>query len=453
MCTNAKARILLKKGFAVVHKTHPFTIRLKKDADGLITSEKEYHLKLDPGSKVTGVAIVDNDSVVFLAEIEHRGSQIVDLLKTRQQTRRNRRNRKTRYRRCKFINHFLKKDSKHKATTKREEGWLPPSVESVKKNIVNFLKKYKKLCNITKVSIESVKFDSQLLENPDISGIEYQQGTLFGYEIRQYLLEEYGHNCQYCGGDSNDKRLEIEHKIPVSRGGSNRVDNLIIACRTCNQNKDNLTLEEYLVKLNSLKNKSNLNQIRITKITAILKDGKVNKGLRYSAWVNSYKDKLIKEVKKIVPNIELSTGGRTKFNRTQKSLPKTHYYDALCVGNVPDKFNFKTNDVLEIKAYGRGSRFRGRTNSCGIITKNLPRQKSFYGFQTGDIVKANVTKGKKIGTYFGRVAVRSTGYFNIQEKDKTIQGIKHCDCKIVQRNDGYSYNLKRKEMMDAPLMT
>ena len=70
--------------------------------------------------------------------------------------------------------------------------------------------------------------------------------------------------------------------------------------------------------------------------------------------------------------------------------------------------------MLKIKACGRGSRFRGRTNACGIINKKLPRQKEFFRFQTGGIVKAVVTKGKKEGSYLGRVAVRSTGYFNIR---------------------------------------
>ena len=98
--------------------------------------------------------------------------------------------------------------------------------------------------------------------------------------------------------------------------------------------------------------------------------------------------------------------------------------------------------MLKIKACGRGSRFRGRTNSCGIITKNLPRQKEFFGFQTGDLVKANVTKGKKKGNYIGRVAVRSSGYFNITTKNGVVQGIKYSDCAKIQRNDGYSYNLE-----------
>src|SRR5690606_41766162 len=65
------------------------------------------------------------------------------------------------------------------------------------------------------ISYENVKFDTQLMRNPEISGIEYQQGTLQGYEIREYLLEKFGRKCCYCGKENTP--LEVEHIIPKSR--------------------------------------------------------------------------------------------------------------------------------------------------------------------------------------------------------------------------------------------
>jgi len=62
-----------------------------------------------------------------------------------------------------------------------------------------------------------------------------------------------------------------------------------------------------------------------------------------------------------------------------------------------------------------------------------------FGFQTGDIIIANVTKGKKIGTYTGRVAVRNNGYFNITTKESVVQGISYRDCRLLHKNDGYTY--------------
>ena len=442
MCTEAKARYLLDHGHAVVHKMYPFTIRLKKNLD----SEpclKDCRIKIDPGSKFTGVAIVDECSnVVFLAEIEHRGDKISSDLKSRHDVRRNRRQRKTRYRRCKFINHYLKKGSKYKTDSNRPEGWLPPSIESVEQNIINFVKKVKKLCNITSISVESVKFDSQLMDNPNISGVEYQQGTLFGYEIREYLLEKYGHVCQYCGGESKDSELQIEHMHSRKNNGSNSIKNLSIACKTCNNEKDSYNLEQWLDILKSSK-KIKLNAVRIERIESILKDGKVYVQKKYSAWVTSYRWRLVNDLKCLFDSIELTSGGRTKFNRINLKLSKEHYYDALCVGRIPEKFKFKTEKVLCIKSYGRGSRQMSRVNKYGFMHgKPKPRQKLFFGYQTGDIVKANVTEGKKTGRYFGRVAARSTGYFNIQMKEDVVQGIKYDTLKLIQRNDGYSYNIK-----------
>lgn len=441
--TPKRARKLLEKKRAVVHKVYPFAIRIK-DVDSRNFNTKEYRLKIDPGSKKTGLSIVDNNNnVYFLADLEHRGHVIKSNIKKRHDARRNRRQRKTRYRHCKWINHYLKKGSKYKAKTSRVEGWLPPSIESIENNIINFIKKYSKLINITKVSVENVKFDMQLLDNPDIEGVQYQQGELWGYEVKEYLLEKYGHNCQYCKGESKCVILEVEHMTSKKKGGTDSVKNLTIACEECNRKKDDLNLDEWLEILK--KSKNALDKVRVEYITKFLENKPLVKK-NYGAWVNSYRNRLVNDIKKLsnIKEIELASGGRTKFNRINLNLPKTHYYDSLCVGEIGENFNFKTPKVLKIKAYGRGSRFRGRTNACGIITKYLPRQKAFFGFKTGDIVIAEVTKGKKIGSYVGRVAVRSNGNFNITTKDGVVQGINYKYCKVLQRSDGYSYQIDNR---------
>ncbi|WP_197047582.1 HNH endonuclease, partial [Planktothrix serta] len=67
----------------------------------------------------------------------------------------------------------------------------------------------------------------QQLENPEISGIEYQQGELQGYEVRQYLLEKWSRKCAYCGVENVP--LEVEHIHPKSQGGTDRISNLTVA--------------------------------------------------------------------------------------------------------------------------------------------------------------------------------------------------------------------------------
>lgn len=91
--------------------------------------------------------------------------------------------------------------------------------------------------------IETVRFDRQKMQNPEISGVEYQQGELQGYEVRQYLLEKWGRKCAYCG--KKNTPLEVEHIVPKSRGGSNRVSNLTLACIPYNQKKNQQTAAEF----------------------------------------------------------------------------------------------------------------------------------------------------------------------------------------------------------------
>ncbi|GAW94357.1 hypothetical protein KKC1_34630, partial [Calderihabitans maritimus] len=210
-CTEKRARLLLQRGRAVVYKLQPFTIRLK-DRTAEQSQLQPLRLKLDPGAKVTGVAVLREDNkdeaeTVLLAEIHHK-TDVKAKLDARRAVRRKRRNRKTRYRKPRFLNR------------KRPEGWLPPSFEARVNQTLSAVNKLLKLLPITAISTEHVKFDTQKLQNPEISGIEYQKGTLFGYEVKEYLLEKWGHKCAYCGRESVP--LEIEHIIPRCRGGSDR---------------------------------------------------------------------------------------------------------------------------------------------------------------------------------------------------------------------------------------
>jgi 5-methylcytosine-specific restriction endonuclease McrA len=56
------------------------------------------------------------------------------------------------------------------------------------------------------------------------------------------LVERYGGCCAYCGAQG---RLEVDHRIPLSRGGSNRIENILPACRSCNARKHQMTEEEF----------------------------------------------------------------------------------------------------------------------------------------------------------------------------------------------------------------
>ena len=210
------ARKLLDTQQAAVFRQCPFTIILKTER--VNPQVQSFRLKLDPGSKTTGLALVNETSgeVVFAAELAHRGQQIKKALDGRRAVRRRRRARHTRYRKPRFANRI------------RPVGWLAPSLKSRVCNIETWVKRLRKLCPITAISMELVRFDLQALENPEICGIEYQQGTLFGFEVREYLLEKWKRVCAYCG--AKGVPLEVEHILCQSRGGTQRVSNLTLAC-------------------------------------------------------------------------------------------------------------------------------------------------------------------------------------------------------------------------------
>jgi 5-methylcytosine-specific restriction endonuclease McrA len=95
------------------------------------------------------------------------------------------------------------------------------------------------------IHVERVAFDTHAISaGKPLEGIEYQQGTLAGYEARQYLLEKWGRTCAYCGKAGTP--LQVEHIHPKARGGSDRISNLTLACRPCNQAKNTTPVEEFL---------------------------------------------------------------------------------------------------------------------------------------------------------------------------------------------------------------
>jgi hypothetical protein len=167
---------------------------------------------------------------------------------------------------------------------------------------------------------------------------------------------------------------------------------------------------------------------------------KASAPLKDATAVNSTRCALTNALKATDLAVETGSGGLTKFNRSRLGIPKTHALDAACVGSVVD-WNAPT---LQIKCTGRVGYQPTRLTAQGFPRGYLMRQKSVYGFQTGDRVKAIVTKGKKIGTYCGRVAIRASGSFNIQTPQGAVQGVAHRFCKVVQRNDRYGFSMMAK---------
>jgi hypothetical protein len=275
------------------------------------------------------------------------------------------------------------------------------------------------------------------MQKPEISGVEYQQGELAGYELREYLLEKWirgksfcgaktfasNRQCAYCG--AKNIALEIEHIIARSKGGSDRISNLTLACTPCNQEKGNKDIKEFLKRKPK----------RLKKIQAQakvpLKDATAVNATRYATG---------NALKSFGLPIAFSSGGRTKFNRIKLGYKKDHWIDAACVGESGAQVVIpQTITPLIITAKGRGSRHSFRMNQYGFPRTKPKKHKRVKGFQTGDIVKAIVTKGKKIGTYVGRVVVRASGSFDIGSGFEAVSSISYKYCRLLQSSDGYEY--------------
>ncbi|NMG06021.1 RNA-guided endonuclease IscB [Brasilonema sp. UFV-L1] len=406
----AQARQLLRNKKAAIFRRFPFTLILKEARPEAPT--QPLRLKIDPGAKYTGMALVNDSTgeVVFAAELKHRGFAIRDSLTSRRQLRRGRRNRKTRYRQPRFLNRT------------RPKGCLPPSLQSRIENIKTWVAKLRKYVPLEAISQELVRFDMQLIQNPEIQGKEYQQGTLAGYETREFLLEKWNRQCAYCG--IKDVPLQIEHIHARAKGGSNSITNLTLSCSKCNTKKGTKDIKDFLKKDSQ-------------RLDKILKQAK--RPLADAAAVNTTRFALLEVLRATSLPVEIGSGGLTKFNRNQQKLPKTHWLDAACVGTSTPILNIKGIKPLMITANGHGTRQSCRTDKYGFSNRHCSRTKFHFGFQTGDIVKAVVTSGKKIGKYVGRIATRATGSFNISTKNGLVQGISYKLCKQIHKKDGYSY--------------
>ncbi len=232
-CRPSRARRLLRGGKAAAYRRQPFTIILKYRAN---PSPQSIEFKVDPGSKTTGMTLVGNfpaqgRKVLWVANLTHRSQVIRERLASRRSLHRSRRSIKTPYRAPRFLNRT------------RPAGWLPPSLRSRVENVSTWLNRLLDRAPISECHIETARFDIQKIQNPEISGIEYQQGEMQGYEIREYILEKWGRECAYC--NKKNIPLEIEHIIPRCRGGSDRVSNLTLACTLCNQKKNSQTAAEF----------------------------------------------------------------------------------------------------------------------------------------------------------------------------------------------------------------
>ena len=362
-------RWLLKTGQAIVVKKEPFTIKLT-------TEKKRYTqnviLGIDSGSKHIGLSATTPKEELFCGIGELR-TDIVDLLSTRREQRRNRRGR-LRHREARFNNRKSKK-----------RGWIAPSIQNKIQFHFKLINLVYSILPITKLIIEVGSFDPQKIKNPSISGIQYQKGPQKDFwNVREYVLHRDNHTCQHCRGKSGDKILNVHHIVSRKTGG-NSPGNLITLCETCHRAYHQGKLD---LKL------------------------KRSKTLRDTATMNIMKNYLLRESVIRYNNVFYTWGYITKYNRIQNGIPKDHDNDAFVIS---ENFSAKQQNyhyiIKQVRRHNRQI-YKFKILKGGRLKKNQASY-TVFGYRLNDIVWY---KRKKF--YIG--GRRNSGHFDI----RTFDGIK-----------------------------
>lgn len=362
---HGKVRRLLKANKATVVNLCPFTIQLTyKSTD----HKQPVTLGIDAGAKHIGFSATTEKEELFACETILR-TDIVDLLSTRSQNRRTRRSR-LRYRKPKFNNRVFSK----------KKGWVAPSVKQRIDSHLNKVNEIHKILPITKIVIEAAQFDTHKMKNPNISGIDYQNGEQLGFwNVREYVLFRDGHKCSYCKGKSKDLILNIHH-IESRKTGGDSPSNLITLCETCHK--------EY--------HKGNI-------------DLKVRRGksLCGAAIMGIMKWRLYDELKSRYSNVSMTFGYITKYNRIKYGIEKSHTSDAFVISK---NFNAKRIEYQYLKRLVR--RHNRQIHKMKILKggkkKNNQAPFEVFGFRLFDKVLYN----NEINFIYGR---RKSGNFNIRD--------------------------------------
>lgn len=378
---HGKVRRLLKDKKAVVVNLCPFTIKLM-----YITPDykQEIVLGVDAGTKHVGLSATTKSKELYASEVILR-NDIVDLLSTRRELRRVRRNR-LRYRKPRFNNRVK---SKH-------PGWIAPSVRYKIDDHIRVIDNICSILPISRIVIEVAQFDTQKIKNPDISGKEYQEGDQLGFwNVREYVLARDGHKCQYCKGKSKDKILNVHH-LESRKTGGDSPSNLITLCETCHK--------EY--------HKGNI-KLKVKRGTS----------LRDAAVMGIMKWKLLDKLKSLFPNVSMTFGYITKYNRIHNNIEKSHISDAFVISK-----NFKAKRLgyyFKEKLVRRHNRQIHKTKILKGDKKKM-NQAPFkvFGFRLFDKVEFQ-------GNEYFIYARRLSGYFNIRDinsenkKDVTYKKLNH----------------------------
>lgn len=402
-CKPSKARKLLKQNKAKIINYEPFTIQLLHGSSG---HKQDVDIGIDLGAKHIGLAMQSENKIIAKGEIELR-QDVKSLLETRRQYRRGRRYRKTRYRKPRFDNR------------KKSKGWLPPSIQSRIDNAFHWVDKFVDLLPNPKLNIEVGKFDVQKMINPDIKGVDYQEGQTYGYyNVRYYVFERDNYTCQVC--KKKGKILQTHHIIYKTHGGSDRADNLITVCTDCHSHKNHQEGE-------------------------VLYKWMINKKKAPSYKEAPFMNIIRQRVFQKYPNANIVYGSWTTPKRKELGLEKTHYNDALVISQVEKDF-IDSVGIFKVKQFRKKKRSlheatarKSRKEPNKTQKRNSKNTKYQNGFHLNDKIRAFGKVGFISGFTSGGCYIKDIENNYMTMPDKTYKQVSFKHLEFVNHNNNWQF--------------
>ena len=433
----SRARRLVREGRAAkCWKKGLFCIRMTDvDADDPDVVVDGVELNIDPGAKATGLAVVSDTSdgrqPHMLIEMRHRGSRIRNRMDRRRSLRRGRRG-MLRNRQPRFDNRT------------RPDGWLPPSMLTRLANTETWIRRLSAIFPVRFVRVETARFDTQVMQDAEISGAEYQRGDLTGWQLRSYVFNRDGRRCAYCD-NTKAERYETDHIVPRSRGGANRVSNLVVCCQDYNIEKDSRPVEEFLSD-------------RPARLAAVRRIQRA--GLADASQMNIIVPELLRRLEQMGMPVTSHDAYTTSWTRSRLEVPKTHVNDALCVG-VPDSLVYLPSRKVLVRAVGHGDRQmlrpadrhgnpRGQRyrDYCGMNRRrqgyetcpgHRDRAKLVRRIASGDMVLFHHGRHGLVKGY--AVLMKKQARIGVMQDGRQVS-VKAPDATLVTRNHGYRVSIQ-----------
>jgi len=371
-----KARILLKEGKSKVVKRRPFTIQLLYPSGH---NKQEITLGIDPGYANVGFSAVTEKKELMSGTLKLENGM------------KNRLEKKKRYRKARRQRIWFREERYNNRANAREEGKLMPSVQ---RRLDTHMKLTEKeimgLLPITKTIIEVSNFDIQKINNTEISGKEYQQGSLYGYKnLQSFVIAREENKCQLCGGGYNGK-WNLHHIISRSNGGTDKPDNIALLHEECHKRLHRERLEKKLKK---------------------------SKQHKAETFMNTIKWRLVERLSNLCPT-ELTYGYITNMKRNELDLEKTHYNDAFVIACGDSQERCKPTEILQKK----------RNNRCLQKNRNGFKpsiRKQRYSIQPKDVIWVNGKEYRSKGMFDqGRYVIygdtKKKEWFNVKLVEKVF---------------------------------